>query len=235
MNSPCVFVSIFLSLLSLAASGTILPAAETDPSVGVSAQAAPEAEIQRKAASWAEALSLGDAAKTERVARLISTHLQAVRDWHNQHPYTTVPAGINPTTGKPLTQLEREVIADSAIPKSVHDELMQGLRGELTENRVEAVLDQYTVGKVAFTLRGYKAIVPDLKPEEEATITGYLKEAREQAIDFKNMKEISAIFEIYKTKSEQYLNANGRDWKALFKAYVSAEKAKKAARVNDSK
>ncbi|MBS1660542.1 MAG: exo-alpha-sialidase [Bacteroidetes bacterium] len=43
------------------------------------------------------------------------------------------------------------------------------------------------------------------------------------------MKQVSAIFEIYKTKCEQYLNSNGRNWHALFKAYVDGVKAKKAA------
>ena len=43
------------------------------------------------------------------------------------------------------------------------------------------------------------------------------------------MNQISAIFEIYKTKAEQYLNSNGRNWRDLFKAYTDAAKAKKAA------
>ena len=90
-------------------------------------------------------------------------------------------------------------------------------------------MDKYTIGKVDFTFKGYKAIVPDLKPEEEAQIVHYLKQAREQAIDYKNMKEISAIFEIYKTKCEQYLNNNGRNWRQLYKAYTDAVKARKAA------
>jgi len=99
----------------------------------------------------------------------------------------------------------------------------------LNTEQVETILDKYTVGKVAFTMKGYHAIVPDLTAAEEATILGFLKEAREQAVDFKNIKEISAIFEIYKTKSEQYLISNGRNWKALYKAYGDAIKAQKAA------
>jgi hypothetical protein len=79
-------------------------------------------------------------------------------------------------------------------------------------------------------MKGYKAIVPDLTPEEEATILGFLKQAREQAVDFKGSKLISAVFEIYKTKSEQYLISRGRDWKALYKAYTDAAKTKKAAK-----
>jgi hypothetical protein len=77
-------------------------------------------------------------------------------------------------------------------------------------------------------MNGYRSIVPNLTGEEEATILGFLKQAREEAVDYKNMNEISAIFEIYKTKSEQFLIARGRDWKALYKTYTDAIRAKKA-------
>ena len=106
---------------------------------------------------------------------------------------------------------------------------MSGLRNDLSGEQVEAILDKYTVGKVAFTLKGYHSIVTDLTKEEEATILGFLKQAREEAVDYKNMNQISAIFEIYKTKSEQYLISRGRNWRALYKAYTDEVKAKKAA------
>ena len=47
------------------------------------------------------------------------------------------------------------------------------------------------------------------------------------AIDYKNMKQISAIFEIYKTKCEQYFNEHGRNWRQMFKDYVNKRKAEK--------
>jgi len=184
---------------------------------------------QKRAAEWVAALKLDDTAKAARVTEVVATHLKTIRDWHNTHSATNVPAGVNPVTGKKLSELDRQMIADSALPKSVHEDLMAGLRKDLNEEQVAAVLDKYTVGKVAFTLNGYRAIVPDLKLEEEKTIRGFLEQAREEAVDYKNMKEISAIFEIYKTKSEQYLNSNGRDWKQLYKDYTAAIKAKKAA------
>jgi hypothetical protein len=191
------------------------------------AKAKSDADVEKKAADWASSLNLNDATKEKKVADAISTHLKLVRDWHNEHPPASTPAGINPYTGNRLSDMDRQIIASSAMPKSVHDGLMIVLKNELTPEQTEAILDKYTVGKVAFTLNGYKAIVPDLTPEEETTILGFLKQAREQAIDYKNMKEISAIFEIYKTKSEQYLNSNGRNWKQLYKAYTDAVKAKK--------
>lgn len=186
-----------------------------------------DAELERKANEWTASLNLED----KQIAGLVSTHiynhLRKVRDWHNAHPYTMVPEGINPLTGKPLTQLERQMIADSAMPKEVHTRLMKELRRLLTEEQVEAILDKYTVGKVAFTLKGYQAIVPNLTEEDTKYILTQLKLAREQAIDYKSMKQISAIFEIYKTNIEQYFTNSGRSWRKMFKEYVDKRKAEK--------
>lgn len=187
------------------------------------------AEAEKKAAEWTTGLKLTDTVKESRVATAITIHLKAIRDWNNEHPFTTVPAGINPATGNKLSELDRQIIANSSMPASIHKDLLDVLNKELTPEQVEFILDQYTIGKVAFTLKGYKAIVTDLKPEEENKILEYLKQAREQAIDYKSMRQISAIFEIYKTKCEQYLNATGRNWRQLYKAYVDKVKAEKAA------
>ena len=186
--------------------------------------------LEKKASDWVASLDLNDDKKAGYVTTVIYNHLRQVRDWHNQHPYTTVPEGMNPSTGKPLSQLDRQMIADSAMPGDVHKKLMDGLRRALTEEQVETILDKYTVGKVAFTLKGYQAIVPDLTKEEEEHIVSLLKKAREQAVDYKSMKQISAVFEIYKTQCEQYLNSNGRDWRQLFRDYVNKRKAEKAAK-----
>ncbi len=236
MNILFLIRTLFFALLSLGLitfaaraqeqTASTIPAAIDDKAAAAKAKS--DAGNDAKAAEWVDSLKFGAAAKEARVAEVIATHLKTIRDWHNEHPYTTVPAGINPVTGKPLSQLDRQVIANSAIPKSVHENLMTGLRKDLTADQVEAILDKYTIGKVAFTMKGYHAIVPDLTAEEEKTILGFLKQAREESVDYKNMNQISAIFEIYKTKSEQYLNANGRDWKKLYQAYADAAKARKA-------
>jgi hypothetical protein len=193
------------------------------------AKAKANAELEKKAAEWVADLKLNDAAKEQRVRDAITTHLITIRDWNNDHPFSTVPEGINPVTGNKLSELDRQVIANSAMPASVHENLMSVLRKELAPELVDSVLDKYTIGKVAFTMNGYKAIVPDLTKEEEAKILEFLKQAREQAIDYKNIRQVSAIFEIYKTKCEQYLNSNGRNWRQLYKAYVDKVKAQKEA------
>jgi hypothetical protein len=188
-----------------------------------------DAEVNKRAGEFVAALNLTDADKAARVKEVVATHLKAVRDWNNSHSADMVPAGINPLSGKPLSEMDRQIIVNSAIPKSVHENLMTGLRKDLSEDQVELILDKYTIGKVAFTLNGYKSIVPDLTPTEEAVILANLKQAREQAVDFKNIKQVSAIFEIYKTKNEQYLNEHGRNWHQLYGDYTKAIIAKKAA------
>jgi hypothetical protein len=231
MKTPHFLTALLLGAISLTAFGQNQSASNTPVSAAIpprTAQAHADEAVTKKAGDWVASLSLADAAKAARVQEVIATHLKTIRDWHNEHPYTTVPAGINPVTGKPLSHLDRQIIANSAMPKSVHENLMSGLRQDLTAEQVEAILDKYTVGKVAFTLAGYHSIVPDLTKAEEETIRSFLKQAREEAVDYKNMNQISAIFEIYKTKSEQYLNANGRSWKALYKTYTDAVKAKKS-------
>ncbi|WP_316829893.1 DUF3826 domain-containing protein [Pedobacter aquatilis] len=186
-------------------------------------------EILTRAKAFVAVLNLTDASKKTAVEQVIAIHLTTVKDWHNDHPSSTVPDGINPVTGNKLNDLDKQIIADSAMPSSVHQALMAGLTQNLSPEQVETILDQYTIGKVAFTMKGYKAIVPDLTSDEEAKILAFLKQAREQAVDYKNMKEISAIFEIYKTKSEQMLNNNGRSWRALYSAYTKKIKEEKAA------
>lgn len=189
-------------------------------------------ELSRKAMEWTASLQLNDAAKDALVQEAVLRHLTAVRDWHNSHPFTLVPAGINPATGNRLSELDRQVIICSVQPAAVHDSLMQVLKTNLDTAQLAALLDKYTVGKVAFTLKGYQAIVPDLTAKEEAEILKNLRQAREQAIDYKSMKEVSAIFEIYKTRCEQYLGNNGRNWRQLFKAYVDKVKAQKKSEKN---
>ncbi len=211
-----IFICVILFLTTL-----------TSP-VFAQAEATADAE-QKRAAEWIATLQLTNADQATRVIEVVTTHLKAVRDWHNEHPATSVPAGINPITGKKLNEIEREVIADSTLPKSVHDNLMTGLRKDLTEAQVASVLDKYTVGKVAFTMKGYHGIMPDLTVEEEKMIREHLEKAREEAVDYKNMKEISTIFKIHKTQIEQSLNDHGRDWKKLYKEFTAAIIAKKKA------
>ncbi len=188
-------------------------------------------DLEKRAKTFVDSLKLNDKEKEARVFNIIKTHMKAVRDWHNDHPYTIIPKGINPRTGELMTDVHRDVVACSTKPTSVHENLMTGLRKDLTEEQVEKVLDLYTIGKYQFTLKGFKAIVPNMTEKEEAYVVSQLRLAREEAVDYKTMKgEISAVFEIYKDKCEKYFNENGRSWKLMYKEFTNKLKAEKEAK-----
>jgi hypothetical protein len=220
---------ILVAALALSTVAKAQEATKTPAPLSAEAQAKADADVDKKAGEFVAALTLTDDAKANRVKEVVATHMKAIRDWNNTHNADMVPAGINPLSGKMLSTMDRQIIVNSSLPKSVHENLMAGLRKDLTEDQVEVILDKYTIGKVAFTLNGYKSIVPDLTPTEEAAILANLKQAREQAVDFKNIKQVSAIFEIYKTKNEQYLNDHGRNWHQMYGDYTKMIVAKKAA------
>src|SRR5262249_34514502 len=140
MKTPGLLALLIAATLSLTAAAQNPPAAAAPD-----AKTKSDADLEKKAVEWAGSLQLNDADKEARVKDVIATHLKTVRDWHNEHPFSTVPAGINPVNGKRLSELDRQVIADSAIPKSVHENLMTGLRRDLEPTQVEAILDKYTV------------------------------------------------------------------------------------------
>lgn len=194
------------------------------------AQAKSDASMDQKAAEWVASLNLNDAAKAARVSAAIATQLKAVRDYHNAHGADIPDGAINPRTGDKLSGIERQVIADSGIPASVRENLFKVLNAELTPEQIEAILDKYTIGKVEFTMKAYREIFPEMSAEDEAVLYKNLKEARLRGIDFKNMNEISQIFEIYKTKNEQHFTNTGRDWHTYYKAYTNRLKAEKAAK-----
>ncbi len=191
------------------------------------AQENPNADLEKKAREWVSSLNLNDTDKEQRLTVVITAHLSAVRDFHNAHPYTETPEGINPISGSRLNKTERQFIVSSTIPADVHTNLMAGLREDLTEEQVDQILDKYTIGKVAFTMKAYKEIIPNMTADEEAYIMQELKLAREEAIDYKNMELISTVFKYHKTKIELFLYQNDRNWKKIYKEYVDGLKKKK--------
>ncbi len=206
--------------------------AQTDNKAAASTQPAKKDKNDPsvRADQFVSVLNLTDTVKAGRVKAVIAAHMAAVRDWHNSHPGTLVPEGIDPINGKVFSALQRQFIIDSTIPKTVHEALMAGLRKDLTEDQVNAILDKYTIGKYQFTFNGYKSIVPDMTQADQDFITKELAQAREESVDYKDVKnEMSNIFKIHKTRIEDYFYGSGRNWKTMYKTYVDKVLAAKKA------
>jgi hypothetical protein len=163
--------------------------------------AASDGAYDQRVSQWVSELHLNDPAKEARVKTIILTHLKTVRDNHN--------AGFAP-------------------PASSRINFNEGLKAELTADQIEQIKDRITIGKVAFTVNAYRAIVPDLTSEEQTKILSLLKEAREESLDMKNEHNMSDVFDGYKKQIESYLIANGRDWRKLYREYGERQRAARA-------
>ena len=160
--------------------------------------AASDVALEKRVSTLVAALSLEDSAKQERVHKILSTDLRAVRDTHN--------AGLQ-------------------LDPSVHKNFIDGLQADLSPEQVESVKNSLTANKLPITLKAYHQILPGLKPDDEAKIVDWLKRAREESLDVKNVDEMSPIFKKYKTEIERYLDAHGYDWAKSYKAFVDGQKA----------
>lgn len=76
-----------------------------------------------------------------------------IKLWGDSHPANTVPAGIYPLTGQKPSDLDRTIIADSAMSETVQTTLRNGLRNLVVEHQVVFILDKYTIGEVGDTAR----------------------------------------------------------------------------------
>src|SRR4026209_870522 len=83
----------------------------------VMSQTVSDTALENKASEWVTSLKLNDEARAKRVKTAIATHLAVVKEWHNSHPFTMIPEGINPTTGGKLSEMDRQIIICSTKPR----------------------------------------------------------------------------------------------------------------------
>ena len=160
--------------------------------------AASDAALNKRVAGIVDSLDLNDAAKEEQISNVITADLRAVRQAHN--------AGL---------QLEPDV----------HPKFIAGMQAVLTPDQIESVKNQLTANKVPTTFKVYHQILPNLKPQDDAKILDWLKQAREESLDVKNVEDMDPIFKKYKTEIEHYLVQQGYDWHGAYKAYVDNQKS----------
>jgi len=160
--------------------------------------AASDAALNKRVATIVDSLDLNEAKKEEQISNVITADLRAVRDAHN--------AGL---------QLDPEV----------HQKFIAGMQAVLTPDQIESVKNQLTANKVPITFKVYHQILPNLTPQDDAKILAWLDQAREQSLDVKNVEDMNPIFKKYKTEIEHYLEQQGYDWNAAYKAYVNSQKS----------
>ncbi|TMI74078.1 MAG: DUF3826 domain-containing protein [Bacteroidetes bacterium] len=113
--------------------------------------------------------------------------------------------------------------ADEALKKAaekkssqlmqLHEEFIAHLHKHLSADQVEKVKDGMTYNICPITYAAYLDMLPSLTTEQKEKIYGWLKEARELAMDEGSSEKKHAVFGKYKGRINNYLSAAGYDMK----------------------
>lgn len=202
-----------LALLSAAFLCVISASAQysTPPATAADIEQAYTTAIEKRTADILNALALPDPAKSDKVHDVIIAQYRALKA--RDEAIDTKLKAAGKEAGD--TNVYRAGLFQT-MSKPLHEQFLAKLAGELSPEQIEKVKDKMTYNKVQVTYDAYGVIVPGLTDKEKARILALLKDAREEAIDGGSAKEKSDIFQKYKDRVNDYLNAQGHD---VAKAY----------------
>jgi hypothetical protein len=157
------------------------------------------AAIEGRTSAILKILALSDTNKVAKVHDLIIAQYRALNAWHD----------ANDAKLKAARKDTNAVAQIRSSLKTIHNDFLAKLGEHLTSEQVDAVKDKMTYGKVQFTFNGYVSQYPNLSEAHRQKILELLKEAREDAMDGGSAEEKTAVFQRYKGKINNYLNAEG--------------------------
>ncbi|HSV13723.1 MAG TPA: DUF3826 domain-containing protein [Tepidisphaeraceae bacterium] len=193
----CVVVAVVsIMSVSIPAWSAKKPAATQDSADQTAAYAATANE---RAAKIVKSLKIEDEAKAARVRDAIAAQYIAL----NGIQTANEAAGLKPA------QAAKDPAKQQAL-KNLHEQFIAKLEADLAPEQVEQVKDGMTANKVRVTYDAYNKFIPNLTGEENAKIMGWLKEARELALDAGSMEAKSEIFNKYKGRINNYLASHGK-------------------------
>jgi hypothetical protein len=194
--------SLLALLLATTASAADKPAAA--PKSPAEADTDYTAKIEDRTTKLVDALKLTDPAQAARVHALVVAQYRAINTWHDAHDaeLKTLAKTNDDASKQKATEIKSSL-------KKIHDDYLAALSAQLPSDKVEAVKDLMALGKVDFTYRGYLLEYPGMNDAQKAKVLGFLKEARDEAIDAGSTDEKSNIFNRYKGRINNWLSKEG--------------------------
>jgi hypothetical protein len=205
---------VFACLLSSASAQYSLP-----PGSAEDVEATYNTAIENRTAAIMAMLKLTDAEKSARVHDIIIAQYRKLKA--RDEAIDT----LLKLQGKEVTYVNRARLLQSES-QPLHDQFLAKLSAELTPEQVDIVKDKMTYNKVQVTYDAYCSIIPGLTDADKTEILAVLKQARDEAIDGGSAGEKSAIFQKYKDRINDYLNAHGHDVAKAYKEWETKQQAK---------
>jgi len=211
----------FLAVSSLLVSAALLTQSalaqmSTPPATPAELEATYTAAIEGRADDILNTLALTNSASSNKVHDLIIAQYRVMRSRDDLINAKLAAAGKDTTYANRASELEEE-------SKPLHDHFFAELGKVLTPEQINKVKDKMTYNKVKVTYDAYNNIIPGLTDTDKAKIMELLKSAREKAVDGGSASEKSEIFQVYKDKINDYLNAHGHDVAKAYKDYEAKQ------------
>jgi len=214
-RATLVLLAVFFLFLRPAAAQE-----STSPATAAELEAVYFVAIENRTADILKQLALDDPAKVTRIHDAIIAQYRALKARDEAIDNELKAKGKDAAAAAQ----ERAALLSSKS-KPLHEQFVAKLSADLTPDQVETVKNKMTYNKVKVTYDAYCVIIPDLTEKDKTKILEMLKEAREEAMDGGSATEKSAIFQKYKDKINDYLNANGHDVAKAYKDWDARQQA----------
>lgn len=198
---------LMVSLSALQPARVIQPPQDPDPAY--------TQVITERAQKIVDTLKIDDPAAALQARNLIADQYRSLSILHDtrdtQIKAIQSQAGNNPDSVKLATQALKDMT--QTLLDQLHSRYLLKLSALLTPAQIDHVKDGMTYGILQVTYNSYLDMLPQLTEQQKTTITAYLVEAREIAMDAGSSDEKHKCFGKYKGRINNYLSAQGYDLK----------------------
>lgn len=235
---PKPYVIAIAAFFTLPGAGVFAAVEKTPADIAKSAAAGEGSDVaytrklDERVAKIVATLELKDETLSKRLHHLIVAQYRTLNTWHevNDARLKELKKTASDADAEKAATAKVEIDTVKATLKNLHDNYLAELAKDLPPELIERVKDGMTVGKVQFTYKGYTLEYPALTEEQKSKVLGFLKEAREEAMDAGSMDEKSDIFNRYKGRINNWLSKQGVEAKTKKTKADKPEKAEPAAK-----
>ena len=185
--------------------------------------------VTERSAKIVNVLGITDSGKYDKVLNEIVNQYTSLNTVHEQNKAA-------------IAEIKKQSLpkeaADEAIKKEeekkslkllqLHEAFIAHLKESLSAEELEKVKDGMTYRVFPITYAAFLDMVPTLTSEQKEKIYGWLKEARELAMDEGSSEKKHAVFGKYKGRINNYLSAEGYDMKKEGEEWQKRIKEKQA-------
>jgi len=184
-------------------------------------KAAYKQSIRGRVAKIVNTLSVTDSAVYYRLMDKISDQYYNLNVIHAQYETAVTAIKHKPSASKSSVDkaVQKQEKKKQARLAKLHRQFIAGLRKDISEEQIDLVKDGMTYRVFPITYAAYLDKIPGLTEEQKSKIYGWLREAREQAMDEGSSEDKHRVFGKYKGRINNYLSGQGYDLKQEEKAW----------------